>query len=445
MLRGGKNDSSTSKAGLFSAILSAFLIEIRKNLQQDPQDTTNTLLMTILQSLHNATETQILPSSRFEPTSASRWVNGLWFASLMFSLMSALGASLAKGWVTQFSSIGTGSSWGDASTHCSRFRGLCRWHLKLIVQWLPILIHIAFFLFSVGLVILVFQDDLAIGIMILVLTVLVMALYIASTIHPEFSPDSPFRTPGTGTIRRLLSGTWRLEEFSPFPSEPGAQKAQALLWLLNISPNVNTIHEAVRAIAGLPANIYVQEELLCRQHIRGQTIGPLLKILSEELTKNPLDTEALSYSLYAVLRVLQGTPANPATSSALKALVTAGGALVNTESLPPGIRELALCVKCRVLLLCHGVALEANLLETDIPLQIRACPEPHLRRLLIEIQLLADCADVGSIRSASKKHSCNFLAILRDSNSPHRHRAHAELVSAAISGLPSNTFSLKRL
>ncbi|KAJ7440967.1 hypothetical protein FB451DRAFT_1058475, partial [Mycena latifolia] len=142
-------------AGLFSAILPAFLIEIRKSLQEDLQNITNYLLLVLIESQHDVASPQIPSSTRFEPTSSSRWVNGLWFSSLMFSLMSALGASLAKGWVTQFSSSVSGSSWGDAAQHCRRFRGLKRWHLKLIVQCLPILIHIAFFLFSIGLVVLV--------------------------------------------------------------------------------------------------------------------------------------------------------------------------------------------------------------------------------------------------------------------------------------------------
>ncbi|KAJ7124014.1 hypothetical protein C8R43DRAFT_832964, partial [Mycena crocata] len=182
-------------AGLFSAILAAFLIEVRKGLQEDLQNITNTLLIALIQNQYNATGPQVQPAARFEPTSSSRWVNGLWFSSLMFSLMSALGASLAKGWVTQFSSAVSGSHWADASLHCRRLRGLQRWHLKFIVQCLPILIHIAFFLFSVGLVVLVFQDDTVIGVVILALTAVISVLYIASSIHSAKFSDSPFRTP----------------------------------------------------------------------------------------------------------------------------------------------------------------------------------------------------------------------------------------------------------
>ncbi|KAJ7611077.1 hypothetical protein DFH06DRAFT_1016365, partial [Mycena polygramma] len=144
-------------AGLFSAILSAFLIEIRKGLQEDLQTITNTLLTVLIENQRNVTASLAPMAPSFTQSSSSRWVNGLWFSSLMFSLMSALGASLAKGWITQFSSSVSGASWSDDSLHCRRFGGLRRWHLKLIIECLPILIHIAFFLFSLGLVIFLFR------------------------------------------------------------------------------------------------------------------------------------------------------------------------------------------------------------------------------------------------------------------------------------------------
>ncbi|KAJ7920879.1 hypothetical protein B0H13DRAFT_1452123, partial [Mycena leptocephala] len=204
------------QAALFSAILAAFLIEIRKGLQEDLQTTTNSLLtttnallMTLIQNPQNATMLQPPLPPHFQPSSSTRWVNGLWFSSLMFSLMSALGASLAKGWVTQFSSAVSGSSWGDARLHCSRYRGLKRWRLKLIIESLPILIHVAFFLFSIGLVVLLFQDDRVIFVTVFILTVLVGLLYIASTIHAVCFSDSPFRTPLSDIIQRFLRGSWR--------------------------------------------------------------------------------------------------------------------------------------------------------------------------------------------------------------------------------------------
>ncbi|KAJ6616742.1 armadillo-type protein [Mycena sp. CBHHK59/15] len=418
-------------AGLFSAILSAFLIEIRKGLQEDLQNITNTLLTVLIENQHNATGPRIPSSTRFEPSSSSRWVNGLWFLSLMFSLMSALGASLAKGWVTQFSSAVSGSSWGDAAVHCSRFRGLKRWHLKLIIQSLPILIHIAFFFFSVGLVILVFQDDTAIGVVILVLTVLIVLLYIGSSIHPAYSSDSPFRTPVSGMIRRLLSGSWRLDEFAAFPARKDAQKAQALTWLLTESPNVGTINAAIRAMAGLPANPAVQDELL-----HSATAALLSRTLSSELAKASPDADSLSSSLYAIFHLVQAAPADAEDTispDVLRALVNPGGALSVTDSMPAGIREIALCVKARIWLFLWDHAPETTLFDTDIPVLMKSCADGHLRWLLFEVHLLAGPPAKATDRSPLNEPPHPFLAILRDPDSANRNEVHEELVKAAMS------------
>jgi hypothetical protein len=416
--------SRTPKAGLFSAILSAFLIEIRKGLQEDLQTMTNNLLFILIQ---NGTGAQISSGSPFKPTSTSRWVNGLWFSSLMFSLMSALGASLAKSWITQFSSSVSGSSWDNVSFHCRRFRGLRRWHLKLIIQCLPILIHIAFFLFSIGLVILLFQDDLAIGVVICVLTSLILGLYLGSSIHPVFSSDSPFRTPVSGMVRRLIKGSWRFEELSPFPQGKAAQKAQALTWLITESPNVDRVNPAIRAIAGLPATPAVQDELL-----RGPSVALLLGVLSSELAKSSPDTDSLSSCLYALLHLVQAAPANPENHTAtlsLKESVKLGGTLADTDLLPTSIREIALCVKGRIILLLCPDMQDTTLFETDITVLAQACADVHLRRLLIEIYTLS--------RGPSKNigtSAYNFREILGNPNSPNRDKIHAELVKEAISG-----------
>ncbi|KAJ6529362.1 hypothetical protein B0H19DRAFT_877106, partial [Mycena capillaripes] len=77
-------------AGLFGAILTAFLIESRKDLKEDP-------LVQILQTLQNNSDTSI--SKLFHPTRASIAVNAMWFSSLGLTLISALAAVLAKGWL----------------------------------------------------------------------------------------------------------------------------------------------------------------------------------------------------------------------------------------------------------------------------------------------------------------------------------------------------------
>ncbi|KAF8598586.1 hypothetical protein BDV93DRAFT_413822, partial [Ceratobasidium sp. AG-I] len=90
-------------AALFSAILTAFLLDSKNLMRPDPADATTMLLTRIAQRLENPTAaSQAVQIPAFEPTAAARWINGLWFASLGLSLAAALLAMMAKEWLTTF-------------------------------------------------------------------------------------------------------------------------------------------------------------------------------------------------------------------------------------------------------------------------------------------------------------------------------------------------------
>ncbi|EKM52133.1 uncharacterized protein PHACADRAFT_58701, partial [Phanerochaete carnosa HHB-10118-sp] len=102
-------------AGLFSAILTAFLVETYPMLQADNTDTTNQLLAisvatqlrtagtvvadTLNQTLTTFSDTLTTP---FSPSTASRWINALFFLSLIFGLAAALFSILAKQWIREY-------------------------------------------------------------------------------------------------------------------------------------------------------------------------------------------------------------------------------------------------------------------------------------------------------------------------------------------------------
>ncbi|KAF8598583.1 hypothetical protein BDV93DRAFT_418139, partial [Ceratobasidium sp. AG-I] len=92
-------------AALFSAILTAFLLDSKDLMQPDPADTTNMLLVRIAQRLDNPNAvSQPVGIPAFEITLAARWINGLWLASLGLSLTATLLAMMAKEWLTTFAS-----------------------------------------------------------------------------------------------------------------------------------------------------------------------------------------------------------------------------------------------------------------------------------------------------------------------------------------------------
>ncbi|KAJ7455593.1 hypothetical protein FB451DRAFT_1099377, partial [Mycena latifolia] len=92
-------------AGLFSASLTAFLIESYKTLNPDAGDTTVKLLTQIslqLAASANGSTLQLPESAPFTPPAASLVCNALWFISLGFSLTCALIATLLEQWARDF-------------------------------------------------------------------------------------------------------------------------------------------------------------------------------------------------------------------------------------------------------------------------------------------------------------------------------------------------------
>ncbi|QRW10016.1 E3 ubiquitin-protein ligase listerin [Ceratobasidium sp. AG-Ba] len=83
-------------AALFSAVVTAFLVEATKLLQQDPADVSMGLLLSIAQSQQRMELGRSIPPDSesptvpgFAPSAAARWINGFWFISLSLSLIAS--------------------------------------------------------------------------------------------------------------------------------------------------------------------------------------------------------------------------------------------------------------------------------------------------------------------------------------------------------------------
>ncbi|KAJ7920522.1 hypothetical protein B0H13DRAFT_1453678, partial [Mycena leptocephala] len=162
--------SSCVLAGLFGAILTAFLIESRKDLKADP-------LQQILQALSNDSA-----SEPFRPSTPSLVVNAVWFSSLGLTLISALAAVLAKGWLAQYTPATPGIRSNDACERHLRYLRSREWPLAAVVGGIPLIIQLALLLFAAGLVVFIADDNLGISFALLAMTVLTVCLYFLGTI-----------------------------------------------------------------------------------------------------------------------------------------------------------------------------------------------------------------------------------------------------------------------
>ncbi|KIJ54189.1 hypothetical protein M422DRAFT_153760, partial [Sphaerobolus stellatus SS14] len=92
-------DSLLIFAGLFSAVSSAFIVDMESDLTPDPVDATNALLMALVHNGYNQTLNRDFTLPPFPgPTTPQIIIQFLAYLSLSTSLLSAFGAVLAKQW-----------------------------------------------------------------------------------------------------------------------------------------------------------------------------------------------------------------------------------------------------------------------------------------------------------------------------------------------------------
>ncbi|KAH9016055.1 hypothetical protein EDB84DRAFT_1239316, partial [Lactarius hengduanensis] len=146
--------------GLFSATVAAFIIESYKKLSPDSGDTTNALLVQILQhfvdSPHGKPLANIPAQSgqSFKPTASAVRVNVFWFLSLILSLSCALFATLMQQWARRYQELAQrrGVFHRRGRMRAYIFDGIHRFGMARAVATMPTLLHISVFLFFAGLV-----------------------------------------------------------------------------------------------------------------------------------------------------------------------------------------------------------------------------------------------------------------------------------------------------
>ncbi|KAJ7902393.1 hypothetical protein B0H13DRAFT_2026280 [Mycena leptocephala] len=185
LLEGWKSDMQGLLifAGLFSASLTAFIIESYKTLT---------------------------PAS-FTPSRASLACNTLWFLSLGLSLSCALIATLVDQWTRDFiqRTEMRPSPVIRAQIFSYLYFGFQRFGMHTMVEFIPLLLHMSLLLFFAGLVAFLLPINTALTIVVAALLGLISATYISLTALPMLFSDSPYRTPlsnvAWGFLQRVSS------------------------------------------------------------------------------------------------------------------------------------------------------------------------------------------------------------------------------------------------
>ncbi|KAJ7119814.1 hypothetical protein C8R44DRAFT_878206 [Mycena epipterygia] len=204
-------------AGLFSASLTAFIIESYKTLVPDSGDSAVQLLAQISQQLAAAANGSIFqppPSVHFTPPASSLVCNALWFISLGLSLTCALIATLLEQWARNFlhKTEMRSAPVIRARIFSYLYYGLKRFNMHTIVDAIPLLLHASLLFFFAGLVAFLIPINLGIALLAAGLLVIVTAVYSVLTLLPLWYLDCPYQTPLSGAfwpISRRAVKMWR--------------------------------------------------------------------------------------------------------------------------------------------------------------------------------------------------------------------------------------------
>ncbi|KAF9025214.1 hypothetical protein BDZ89DRAFT_953957 [Hymenopellis radicata] len=197
-------------AGLFSAVVTSFLVQVSQSLQADYTAMSAILLYDLVaiqlsiaegpSSQLNITAPSVNPMQTFRPDSITVWVNGLWVISLTASLVVALSAVLVKQWLHHYTSIPSGTPGARSHLRHYRFVGLQKWRVSVITGLLPIVMHASLTLFLAGLMIFFIPLRTSLACAVGVFTLVLCLLYLISNALPIFFPQCPYQTPLTDFI-----------------------------------------------------------------------------------------------------------------------------------------------------------------------------------------------------------------------------------------------------
>ncbi|SJL00486.1 uncharacterized protein ARMOST_03799 [Armillaria ostoyae] len=286
-------------AGLFSAVVTTFLVQTSQSLQADYAEISANLLFEIINiqraltsgaSLDIVAPSPLNPNMPFIATTTSVWVNGLWFTSLTLSLATALVSVLVKQWLHHHMLLSSGIPRERSLLRQFRYAGLQKWRVLVIIGLLPVLMHTALAIFFVGMVIYLSSLQISLAWIVGIITAVAYTAYLMANILPLFFPQCPYRTSlcdlvhatysyalpylvrcfwytlfGASHSQAVSKSEWKdlkAMESEAVQSISGDLSLTALHWLFSMSSNPTVQSIAVQAVAGLDPSLKSSAERL---------------------------------------------------------------------------------------------------------------------------------------------------------------------------------------
>jgi hypothetical protein len=213
-------------------------------MQPNPGDTTNALMVQLIQITANPNAGYDISnlSSSTSYSSSIAWTQTLAYASLAFSVLAAFGAVIGKQWLNSYKAArGRGSLEQRGMKRQWKLDGLEKWHLQGVLKMFLILLQISLLLFGLSLSATMWFKQRAIFIVAIGTTASGILFYIATILVSVSYPNSPFQTPVSKLVNKLLSVR---STFTPDP----LIKSSAVRWILEISTNPEVVEPAAAMV-----------------------------------------------------------------------------------------------------------------------------------------------------------------------------------------------------
>ncbi|KAJ7925464.1 hypothetical protein B0H13DRAFT_2654280 [Mycena leptocephala] len=172
-------DTALIFSGLFSAVSSAFIIEI------EPQLASNYRLIIVV-------------------------VQSMLYISLFTTLLAALLAVLGKQWIMYYLASGSRGTIEERGLERQcKLDGLVKWKFDAVLQMFPLLLQLSLLLFASSLSVYLWTINHAIAIIVMVLTGFGLGSYLFLLVSAMTFPDCPFQSPLAPFLIQVFSPCWK--------------------------------------------------------------------------------------------------------------------------------------------------------------------------------------------------------------------------------------------
>ena len=193
---------------MFSAVTSAFILDVQSQLQPDTGKEIAGLLRVLIYKIDNSTfeNDPPIPPQLTGPSNTIVQVQAILFASLAVSLLSAFLAMLGKQWLNRYGSNGMR---GTAIERCHdrqrKLDGMDAWYFDRVMESLPLMLQAALMLFGCGLSRYLWEISTIVASIVIGVTSFGVLFYSTTAVAGARFASCPYQTPGSRILRSAAS------------------------------------------------------------------------------------------------------------------------------------------------------------------------------------------------------------------------------------------------